>query len=210
MRSVFENVESVREAVSKAVTYKQVFDELNVSSAPGNYERLRKYAVINNIDLSHFTGYVTTDKWEEAHLRNVVQESQCYVDVLRKLGLRTEGSNNQTLKKYLLKYGIDTGHFVGTTLRKTNGGPKKRTIAEMFCLSSTVERSVIKRHILQNGLIPYVCSECPNTGMWNSKPLTLQLEHKNGISNDHRLENLEFLCPNCHSQTATYAGRNVK
>lgn len=43
---------------------------------------------------------------------------------------------------------------------------------------------------------------------WNGQPLVLQLEHKNGINNDNRLENLAFICPNCHSQTPTYAGRN--
>ena len=43
----------------------------------------------------------------------------------------------------------------------------------------------------------------------NSK-LTLQLDHINGINNDNRKENLRFLCPNCHSQTDTFAGRNLK
>jgi hypothetical protein len=38
--------------------------------------------------------------------------------------------------------------------------------------------------------------------------VTLQLEHRNGISSDNRIENLELLCPICHSQTDTYAGRN--
>jgi 5-methylcytosine-specific restriction endonuclease McrA len=42
------------------------------------------------------------------------------------------------------------------------------------------------------------------------KPLSLHLDHKNGKNNDHRIENLRFLCPNCHSQTATYAGKNKK
>jgi hypothetical protein len=46
--------------------------------------------------------------------------------------------------------------------------------------------------------------------IWNKKKIVLQLEHKNGIHNDNRLENLEFLCANCHSQTDTYCGLNGK
>jgi RNA polymerase subunit RPABC4/transcription elongation factor Spt4 len=44
---------------------------------------------------------------------------------------------------------------------------------------------------------------------WNGKVLTLQVDHINGVNDDHRLENLRFLCPNCHSQTPTYAGSNA-
>lgn len=40
------------------------------------------------------------------------------------------------------------------------------------------------------------------------KELILELDHINGIRNDNRLENLRFLCPNCHSQTPTFKGRN--
>lgn len=52
--------------------------------------------------------------------------------------------------------------------------------------------------------------ECGNKGFWRGKKLTLQLDHKNGVNNDNRLENLRFLCPNCHSQTDTFCGRNKK
>ena len=45
-------------------------------------------------------------------------------------------------------------------------------------------------------------------GVWLDEPITLQLDHINGINNDHRIENLRILCPNCHSQTSTYAGKN--
>ena len=44
---------------------------------------------------------------------------------------------------------------------------------------------------------------------WLGNPLALQLDHINGVNNDHRLTNLRFLCPNCHSQTDTYAGKNM-
>lgn len=46
--------------------------------------------------------------------------------------------------------------------------------------------------------------------VWNNKALCLELDHINGDSGDNRQENLRFLCPNCHSQTITYCGRNKK
>ena len=36
------------------------------------------------------------------------------------------------------------------------------------------------------------------------------LDHENGVNNDHRKENLRLLCPNCNSQTKTFAGRKLK
>ena len=54
-------------------------------------------------------------------------------------------------------------------------------------------------------LIPYRCSVCGIEPMWQSKPLTLVLDHINGVNNDNRLQNLRFLCPNCNSQTNTFS-----
>lgn len=80
---------------------------------------------------------------------------------------------------------------------------------KIFIKDSSCNRKHIKNLIEINKLIPYLCAGCSNNGIWNGKPIKLQLEHKNGISNDHRLENLEYLCPNCHSQTSTYSGKNI-
>lgn len=60
------------------------------------------------------------------------------------------------------------------------------------------------------GLLDESCSECGVGPVWNGTALTLQLDHINGVSTDHRLDNLRILCPNCHSQTETYCGRNIK
>jgi len=68
----------------------------------------------------------------------------------------------------------------------------------------------MKNRIIFDKLIDYKCSSCGNEGEWRGERLSLQLEHINGISNDNRLKNLTFLCPNCHSQTKTYAGRKNK
>ena len=56
----------------------------------------------------------------------------------------------------------------------------------------------------------YKCKECGQGDVWKGKKLTLELDHINGINNDHRLENLRFLCPNCHTQMPTNKGANVK
>lgn len=45
---------------------------------------------------------------------------------------------------------------------------------------------------------------CDVKSSWLGKPITLQLDHINGIGTDCRLENLRILCPNCHTQTPTW------
>jgi hypothetical protein len=53
------------------------------------------------------------------------------------------------------------------------------------------------------------CYECGLSDTWNGKPITLEIDHINGNSLDHRVENLRLLCPNCHSQTSYFRGRNI-
>jgi 5-methylcytosine-specific restriction endonuclease McrA len=80
----------------------------------------------------------------------------------------------------------------------------------MFVLNSAYNHSTIKRNIIKYNLIPYECATCKNQGKHNGLDLTLQLDHINGVKVDQTLSNLRFLCPNCHSQTQTYAGGNRK
>lgn len=61
-----------------------------------------------------------------------------------------------------------------------------------------------KRIILeQNGK----CNHC-GINSWNNKPITLELEHIDGCNINNIRENLEAICPNCHSQTNTWRGKN--
>jgi Zn finger protein HypA/HybF involved in hydrogenase expression len=63
----------------------------------------------------------------------------------------------------------------------------------------------IKRYILEQQ--KHKCAKC-NIDSWNNNPIILELEHKDGNSENNNLDNLECLCPNCHSQTPTYKNRN--
>jgi 5-methylcytosine-specific restriction endonuclease McrA len=62
---------------------------------------------------------------------------------------------------------------------------------------------------VREGLTPPNC-ECCGISEWLDRPLSLALHHINGDGHDNRLENLQLLCPNCHSQTDNFAGRNVQ
>ena len=79
--------------------------------------------------------------------------------------------------------------------------PAGRAIEEL--LSTGKSRQNLKLRLLRCGLLENRCAECGLTE-WRGKPLAIQIDHVNGVRDDHRLENLRMLCPNCHSQTETY------
>ncbi len=81
------------------------------------------------------------------------------------------------------------------------------SIEDICVEDSKFARQYIKRRLISEGLKKNICEEC-GIDSYNDKPLTMQLHHKNGKNKDNRLENLQILCPNCHSQTENYAGKN--
>ena len=74
-------------------------------------------------------------------------------------------------------------------------------------LATSRSRTTIKRRLIQAGILINACDDCGLTE-WRGKPLSIQIDHRNGIRDDHRLENLRMLCPNCHSQTETFGAKN--
>jgi transposase len=68
-------------------------------------------------------------------------------------------------------------------------------------------RNHVKQRLLAAGLKAERCESC-GISEWQERPLSLALHHVNGDRHDNRLENLTLLCPNCHSQTNNFAGRN--
>lgn len=67
----------------------------------------------------------------------------------------------------------------------------------------------IRIRLIEEGIKEAKC-ECCNNTEWLGKPISLEVDHINGNSADHRLDNLKILCPNCHAQTDTYRGKNIK
>lgn len=136
----------------------------------------------------------------------IVQESNSYSDCLRALGLGTRGgSSTDILKRRIAELNCSTEHF-GKQLQSVSA---KYSLEEILVENSSYANiSRLKQRLVNEGKMEYKCQKC-GISEWLGNPLTLQLDHINGVNNDHRLTNLRFLCPNCHSQTDTYAGKNI-
>lgn len=146
-------------------------------------------------------------------VREVVENSGSIKECLEKLNLRAAGGNYKAFHAACKRIGINPPQVDYS--RRTRNAISRNTIPLKDILvenSGYMSRAQIKKRCIEAGLLENKCynPECGIGPEWAGKPLTLQLEHKNGIYNDHRIENLELLCPNCHSQTDTFAGRNSK
>ena len=125
-------------------------------------------------------------------------------DLISNLGYSTKhGKNRETVQKRLNQFGISTEHFV------SHVPPRKITEEDVFCKNSNVSQSTLKRFYLKLKDVKYECVECGTKDTWNDKQLVLQLDHKDGNNKNNLLDNLRWLCPNCHSQTKTFAGKNI-
>lgn len=85
--------------------------------------------------------------------------------------------------------------------------PKAEPIEDVFCRGRRRNRNHLKIRLLGAGLKEQRCELCGLTE-WRGRPLSLELHHVNGDGLDNRLVNLQFLCPNCHSQTDSWGGKN--
>jgi hypothetical protein len=153
-------------------------------------------------------------KYSRELLEPLVREAFSIGQVLRNLGLRPTGGNYRMVHTRLRVLGIATDHFRGqgwsrgetvqthptvTRIARRNTWPDREVFVEN---SPVICGYRIIRRLRRLGW-KYECSEC-EISEWRGRTLKLHLDHKNGVNNDNRLENLRLLCPNCHSQTETY------
>lgn len=117
------------------------------------------------------------------------------------------GMNSRSLKK---KYGFNLSSFSSAV---KNGRLTLRQSKISRVLGGSGERynrTWLKKVLIENGVLEHRCSICGHEPIWMGNPLVLVLDHKNGIHDDNMIDNLRLLCPNCNSQTPTFAGRRGK
>jgi HNH endonuclease len=155
--------------------------------------------------------------WTNKQLTEAIKKSTNMSEVINELNLKTKSGYYKSLKIYIEKLKLDTSHFTEEHYTKKAHYKKKtpsprKTLKEILVENSDyMNTSVLKKKLIREGLIQNKCQMCGLGQFWNEKKLILQLDHIDGNNTNNKIENLRFLCPNCHSQTETYCrGRSRK
>lgn len=115
--------------------------------------------------------------------------------LIKSLNLRIAGGNYDTVKRKLAKLDIDTSHWTKQLWSKER---------QLKDYKEYVKSSSLKKHlIIDRG---HRCEMCLNHE-WLNRIITLELHHIDGNNKNNQENNLQLLCPNCHSTTDNWRNR---
>lgn len=143
------------------------------------------------------------------NLEDIVKSCKSFREVLTTLNRSITGRSVFYLRKKLLELDIDTSHFVSTVDKPINN--KKLSHVELLVKNRQNYRESgkrLRRALIESG-IEYKCNKC-GLNTWQNTAITLEVNHIDGNFLNNEKENLEFLCPNCHSLTSNFYRKAAK
>lgn len=126
----------------------------------------------------------------EEEYREAVRSSSSIADMCRYLGLQVKGGNYRTINRKICEYDLDVSHFLG----------QAHNLGKILSINPVSRTTIKNRLIAERG---HECERCHRTE-WFDIPITLEVDHINGDTDENDFSNLKLLCPNCHSQTPTW------
>jgi Zn finger protein HypA/HybF involved in hydrogenase expression len=201
----WDNPDAIQEILNRSKSKRDALVNMGYSKSNGHKLRFLMIA-IEKYKLDTFNFHSRTDRWD--NLEEIVKDCYCYADVADAVGIKPIGGNIRTVKKYIIKRGLDISHFKRNV---GSGNPTyRKKESEILCENSLVCSSTLRGFIKRNNSLKYECVKCGIVDEWMGESIVLELDHINGVNNDNRIENLRFLCPNCHSQTPTHRNKKRK
>jgi Zn finger protein HypA/HybF involved in hydrogenase expression len=131
---------------------------------------------------------------------NIFNHSNSVAEIIRKCNHKSySNSHYKHIYKRINNLGLDISKLEGIKVRKNNGAYKLRKHIVLSNSNIKEKSYVLRREFTKSGA-KYKCSIC-NIQKWNNKPLRLEVDHIDGNNTNNDINNLRFICPNCHSQT---------
>ncbi|MFD3310924.1 HNH endonuclease signature motif containing protein [Streptomyces sp. NPDC058694] len=199
--------ERLEEAARSSRTLSEALGRLGVDPKSSTrryvHERMKKLGV----DTSHFQREGV--RWTKEILEAAVTGSTNMCEVLRRLGLEVVGGHHTHISRRIKAYGIDISHFQAPSRRgeaRRPRTPEALLVQETGTHARRIPSDRLRRAMTALG-VPERCARCGTEPVWRGHPLPLEVDHIDGNWRDNRIENLRFLCPNCHSTTDSYRGR---
>lgn len=157
-----------------------------------------------------FAVYRSIKEVPSSEFRSLCVSCASFSEMLILLGLARVSSNYEAIRKRAESDGIVLSFPSGLTARKGRRFPGQRRIPsdELFRRGTRHSGRTLKDRLLADGIVEDRCSVCGLEPVWMESPLVLRLDHIDGDTSNNERGNLRLICPNCDSQTPTFAGRN--
>jgi hypothetical protein len=148
-------------------------------------------------------------KYNKENIQEAARVSHSLSDMARHFGIKPTGGTLGWYRKLIERFQIDVSHFTGYAHMKGKVSSQRKSAKEILRKTGKMQHGwKLRRSLLEIGRKDEC--QCGQASLWNGKSLILIVDHINGDNTDHRPDNLRILCPNCHSQTDTFAGRNKR